>query len=117
MDRVTKLLSESRQKLINLAEALLLHEVLEKDEILKAMDGELLTDTRKSRSYLKGIPERRQREAAAALAAEGETKSATGGPTASGPQSSIGPSPEKSEGADSDSEADKNKGGRFDAEA
>jgi len=118
MERVTGLLSQNRQKLINLAEALLVHEVLEKDEILKAMDGEMLTETRKSRSYLKGIPERRQREAnAAALAAEGEFKPVSGSNPNGGSQASIGPSAEKSEGADANGEADKGKGGRFDAEA
>jgi cell division protease FtsH len=53
MQRVMDLLTEHKQKLINLAEALLEHEVLETEEILKAVGGEPLTDTRKSRSYLK----------------------------------------------------------------
>jgi cell division protease FtsH len=103
MERVTQLLGENKQKLINLAEALIQHEVLEKDEILKAMEGELLTDTRKSRSYLKGSPERRQRDAAVAAAAEavdGDFKPA-----------------EKSDGPAPDGEDDKGKGGRFDAQA
>jgi len=116
MERVTQLLSANRQKLINLAEALIQHEVLEKDEILKAMDGEMLTDTRKSRSYLKGAPDRRQREAAQAL--DGEFKPAAGGPTApGGPQSAGGPSAEKSDGSGSEGEDDKGKGGFFDSKA
>ncbi len=53
MERVTLMLSENKQKLVNLAEALLEHEVLETEEIMKAIGGELLIDTRKSRSYLK----------------------------------------------------------------
>ena len=80
------------------------------------MEGELLTDTLKSRSYLKGSPDRRQREAAVAAAAaeavDGEFKPAAGG------HASAGGSPsEKSEGPHADGEDDKGKGGRFDAEA
>jgi cell division protease FtsH len=120
MERVTRLLSENRTKLVNLAEALIQHEVLEKDEILKAMNGELLTDTRKSRSYLKGEPDRRKREAAAASAVDGEIKpvaggsASAGGPSiAGGASAASGPSPS----VNPEEEDEKNKGGRFDASA
>ncbi len=53
MERVTNMLTENKQKLINLAEALLEHEVLEADEIAKAVDGELQGSTRKSRAYVR----------------------------------------------------------------
>jgi hypothetical protein len=98
MERVTQLLSENKQKLVNLAEALLLHEVLEADEILKAMEGELLTDTRKSRSYLKDRSNRAERREAA---------EAEGGTAVAEP---------KPEDAKPEGDAD-NKGGRFDASA
>ncbi len=54
MDRVKALLIEHKEKLVNLAEALLEHEVLETDEILKAIKGEALGSTKKSRSFTKG---------------------------------------------------------------
>ena len=63
MERVIDMLAENKQKLIHLAESLLTHEVLEADEIKKAMEGELLTETKKSRSYLKGKEPRRARAA------------------------------------------------------
>ncbi len=53
LERVTRLLSENKQKLTNLAEALLEHEVLEGDEIDKALRGEIISETRKSRGYLR----------------------------------------------------------------
>ena len=54
MKRVADMLAENRQKLVNLAEALLEHEVLEADEIQKAVQGELLTSSKKSRAFLQG---------------------------------------------------------------
>ena len=68
MKRVTALLTENRQKLVSLAEALLEHEVLESEEIKKAMTGEALGDTKKSRAYLKGRSERRAKMDEAAKA-------------------------------------------------
>jgi cell division protease FtsH len=53
MARVKALLAEHRDKLVNLAEALLEHEVLEADEIRLAIAGELTGSSRKSRSWLK----------------------------------------------------------------
>ncbi|MEO7424045.1 MAG: cell division protein FtsH, partial [Fibrobacteria bacterium] len=108
MDRVTHLLSEHRQELINLAEALLVHEVLEADEIKKAMTGELLSDTRKSRSYLKGKTERRSRS---------ETAGPTGssGPTSETDPSAYGNAADKPKEDGKSDEDDGNKGGRFDA--
>ncbi len=61
MERVMGMLTEHKDKLVNLAEALLAHEVLETEEIMKAISGDLLTDTRKSRSYLKVRTERASR--------------------------------------------------------
>ncbi len=72
MERVTTILAENKQKLVNLAEALMEHEVLEFDEIKRAIEGELLTDTRKSRSYLKDIDAREKRMAAQKAAAKAE---------------------------------------------
>jgi cell division protease FtsH len=71
MERVKNLLTENKQKLTNLAEALLEHEVLETEEIRKAMKGELLDGTKKSRAYLKGRADKR---AEAAAKAEEENK-------------------------------------------
>jgi cell division protease FtsH len=102
MERVTQLLTENKQKLVNLAEALLAHEVLEADEIVKAMSGEMLTDTRKSRSYLKGKTDRRARQTDTANISDGEV-------------SVAGFTAEKAkEDAASDAE-EGSKGGRFDA--
>jgi len=94
MERVNTMLSENRQKLQNLADALLEHEVLEADEIQRAMAGELMGETRKSRSYLKTRIDRDAAIAAAAKAAakkpdpagEGGGKPATTGESAD-PQS------------------------------
>ncbi|MDB5050914.1 MAG: ATP-dependent metalloprotease FtsH [Fibrobacteres bacterium] len=105
MERVTALLGENRQKLINLAEALLVHEVLEADEIVKAMTGELLTDTRKSRSYLKGRSDKRARaEANTSNITDGEVTVA--GQSLSADKAADEGKPDADEG---------NKGGRFDA--
>ncbi len=103
MERVMNLLAEGREKLINLAEALLVHEVLEADEIAKAMKGELLTDTRKSRSYLKEKTNRRGRAAEAEAVAEGAI---SGKSLATETPGADAEKPEADEG---------NKGGRFDA--
>jgi cell division protease FtsH len=70
MERVNHMLDENRKKLQNLTDALLEHEVLEADEIQRAMAGELLSETRKSRSYLKKRGERHDAEAASAKANE-----------------------------------------------
>jgi cell division protease FtsH len=53
MERVMNLLTENRQDLVTLSEALIEHEVLEYDEIQKALHGEMLSETKKSRSFLK----------------------------------------------------------------
>jgi cell division protease FtsH len=54
MKRVTDLLTEHKQELVNLAEALLEHEVLEADEVKQAIAGELKGSTRKSRAFVRG---------------------------------------------------------------
>jgi cell division protease FtsH len=54
MRRVTELLTTHKQELINLAEALLEHEVLEADEVKRAIAGELMSSTRKSRAFVRG---------------------------------------------------------------
>ncbi len=59
MERVAALLKEHQKELTNLAQALLEHEVLETDEIHKAIKGELTGVTKKSRAYLQGRAERR----------------------------------------------------------
>ncbi len=111
MDRVMVMLTENKQKLINLAEALLEHEVLETDEIMKAIDGQLLTETRKSRSYLKGRTDRRGRLLSdaelAKLPKNGET------PSVSSPSAS-GTAADAVKPKDGDDDADK-RGDRFDA--
>jgi cell division protease FtsH len=53
MKRVSELLAARRQDLVNLAEALLEHEVLEAGEVRLALQGELKGSTRKSRSFLR----------------------------------------------------------------
>jgi len=53
MKRVIDLLTEHRQELINLAEAVLEHETLEADEVALAIKGELKGSSRKSRSFVK----------------------------------------------------------------
>jgi cell division protease FtsH len=53
MERVMNLLTENRQDLVTLSEALIEHEVLEYDEIQKALHGEMLSETKKSRSFMK----------------------------------------------------------------
>jgi cell division protease FtsH len=50
---VKALLAEHKQKLVNLAEALLEHEVLEAGEIRQAIAGELTGSSRKSRSFVR----------------------------------------------------------------
>lgn len=81
MERVMTLLAEKKQDLINLSESLLEHEVLETEEIMKAIKGELLTDTRKSRSYLKVQTDRTEArtEARATAATEAKDKVAKEG--------------------------------------
>ena len=54
MKRVTALLTEHRQDLVNLAEAVLEHETLEADEVALAIKGELTGSSRKSRAFTKG---------------------------------------------------------------
>lgn len=50
-ERAKKLLEENREKLIALAEALIEHEVLDREEVDKVMAGEKLESTKKSRQY------------------------------------------------------------------
>ena len=88
MERVMAMLTENKQKLINLAEALLEHEVLETEEIMKAVGGELLTDTRKSRSYLKVRTDRL--DAADASTSNPDTEKGTGNPPTDEPPSHKG---------------------------
>jgi len=57
MDRVKTMLAENSQKLVNLGEALLEHEVLEADEIRRAIAGEMLTGSKKSRAFIRGRAE------------------------------------------------------------
>ena len=66
MKRVMELLGTHRQQLVNLAEALLEHEVLEASEIRQAIAGELQGSTRKSRAFI--------RSRAAMAEAKAETK-------------------------------------------
>jgi len=60
VDRVKRLLTEHKDKLIAIAEALFEHEVLDRAEIDRVMLGETLQSTKKSRQYIT----RRQRELA-----------------------------------------------------
>src|SRR5690606_13062654 len=53
MKRVTELLEAHKSDLVNLAEALLEHEVLEAGEVRQAIAGELRGSTRKSRSFIR----------------------------------------------------------------
>ena len=50
-DRVEKILAGNRDKLVALAEALLEHEVLDREEILRVLAGEKLESSKKSRQY------------------------------------------------------------------
>ncbi len=121
MERVIAMLTEHKQKLVNLAEALLSHEVLEADEIKKAMEGELLTETKKSRSYLKGKDARDARIKAMKGAAvtdglgaipEGEVTASGHAKVAESAGTLGGASPDGD-----DKQKDAGKGGRFDASA
>jgi len=58
VDRVNGLLAENRGKLDALSEALIEHEVLNREEIDKVMEGESLASTQKSRQY----QQRKERE-------------------------------------------------------
>jgi cell division protease FtsH len=53
MKRVLALLTERREDLVNLAEAVLEHETLEADEVALAIKGELTSSSRKSRNFTK----------------------------------------------------------------
>jgi len=116
MDRVMILLAEHKEQLINLAEALLEHEVLETEEIQKAIGGIALTETRKSRSYLKV----RTSAAEAVVAKAAEAAAAT---TAGAEVKSDSKVETKSETTKEDSETPSDdpdatppkKGGRFDS--
>ncbi len=111
MQRVIEILGEHKEKLVNLAEALLEHEVLEAGEIQKAMAGEMLTETRKSRGYLKV---REQRVLTPEGAASGETAK-------SGPEGSLLKEASEYPGADEDRAKDDSstpkKGNQFDGMA
>ena len=101
MERVMGLLTENKEKLVRLAEAVLEHEVLEADEIQKAMSGESMGDTKKSRSYLKGRAEKTRR-AEAAMA---------------GDPAGTGASKKNAAGEGGTSEEEPRKGNNFDASA
>jgi len=58
VDRVNALLAENREKLDALSEALIEHEVLNREEIDKVMEGKSLASTQKSRQY----QQRKERE-------------------------------------------------------
>ena len=60
VERVKKLLLENKDKLVSIAEALVEHEVLDREEIDKVMLGETLHSTKKSRQYVS----RKQRDLA-----------------------------------------------------
>jgi cell division protease FtsH len=51
MKRTDDLLTKNKELLISLAEALIEHEVLDREEILKVIDGENLESTKKTRQY------------------------------------------------------------------
>ncbi len=86
MQRVRELLSERRQDLENLAQALLEHEVLEADEIRRAIAGELTGSTRKSRAYERN---RAEKEAAKAADAAKVTPGEPVAPEASPPSTNA----------------------------
>ena len=50
-ERAKKLLEENREKLVALAEALIEHEVLDREEVDRVIAGEKLESTKKSRQY------------------------------------------------------------------
>lgn len=51
MERVNSLLEEHKETLITLSEALLEHEVLDREEILDVLDGKTLESSKKTRQY------------------------------------------------------------------
>jgi cell division protease FtsH len=59
-EKVKNLLREHKQELINLAEALLEHETLEGEEITRAIAGEAVGATRKSRTYIRYEEQKQQ---------------------------------------------------------
>jgi cell division protease FtsH len=60
--RVAGLLKENKERLENLAKALLEHEVLEDEEIFMALDGKDIKASKKSRSYVMFTNKKLQRE-------------------------------------------------------
>ena len=91
-DRVEKILAENRDKLVALAEALLEHEVLDREEILRVLAGEKLESSKKSRQY-QAMRDAEQRRA--------ERKSREGGKKdanpSEAPESPAEPEPGKAE--------------------
>jgi cell division protease FtsH len=71
---VEKLLKDNKQKLINLAEALLEHETLEEEEIAMAVEGKDIKSTKKSRSYLLFAGNKAREKEKAQQAAKGKSK-------------------------------------------
>jgi cell division protease FtsH len=98
LERVQTLIAENRQKLQNLADALLEHEVLEADEIQKAMAGELMAETRKSRSYLKTRGERAGATAAPSAQTTAPALDAAPAATADASQPASGEAKDKDAG-------------------
>jgi cell division protease FtsH len=119
MQRVLDILKENRQRLVNLAEALLSHEVLEADEIKKAMEGELLTETKKSRAYLKGKEARDARIAARGRAVTDDISGIPEGEVSipHARMSDAGGLDGKKSVAEGEDKKDAGKGGRFDTSA
>jgi cell division protease FtsH len=62
LDRVSRLLEENQDTLKTLAEALLQHEVLDREEILKVLDGEELESSKKTRQHLAMVEAKIERE-------------------------------------------------------
>ena len=62
LDRVSRLLEENKTTLETLAEALLQHEVLDREEILKVLDGEELESSKKTRQHLAMVEAKIERE-------------------------------------------------------
>ncbi|MGL1935732.1 MAG: ATP-dependent zinc metalloprotease FtsH [Fibrobacterales bacterium] len=62
MHRVDRILEENRDTLTMLAEALLEHEVLDREEILNVLDGNTLESSKKSRQYQKMLEEKEKKK-------------------------------------------------------
>ncbi|MBP5188894.1 MAG: cell division protein FtsH, partial [Fibrobacterales bacterium] len=97
-DRVEKILAGNRDKLVALAEALLEHEVLDREEILRVLAGEKLESSKKSRQYqAMRDAEQRRAERKSREGGKKDAKEPGAGNPSEAPESPAEPEPGKAE--------------------